>query len=59
VIFTPTNNFLAPPSSVIGITDGFGGTNSALIFVTVTNRGPSRSMISAPKNVAGDNPGLG
>jgi len=54
VVFTPANNFLG--TAIIGytITDGFGGTNSALIFVTVTNRAPLavNDSASTPKNVA-------
>ena len=40
VIFTPTNNFLGLAFIGYTITDGNGGTNSALITVTVTNRLP-------------------
>ncbi|HEV2695398.1 MAG TPA: Ig-like domain-containing protein, partial [Verrucomicrobiae bacterium] len=40
IIYTPTNNFLGPVTLVYTISDGFGGTNSAFIFVSVTNRPP-------------------
>ena len=54
VVFTPTNNFLG--TAIVGytITDGFGGTNTALIFVTVTNRPPLavNDSTNTPENIA-------
>ena len=40
VVFTPTLNFIGTAFIGYTITDGFGGTSSALITVTVTNRAP-------------------
>jgi len=40
VVFTPATNFTGIGTVGYTITDGFGGTNSAIVFVTVTNRPP-------------------
>ena len=40
VIFTPATNFLGTATAGYVITDGFGGTNSAVITITVTNVPP-------------------
>ena len=48
VIFTPTPNFLGVATIGYTITDGIGGTNSALITVTVTNIPP----VANPYNFA-------
>ncbi len=53
VNFTPTTNFLGTATIGYVITDGFGGTNSAVITVSVTNRPPVlvNDTASTPKNV--------
>ncbi|MBW8865087.1 MAG: DUF11 domain-containing protein [Verrucomicrobia bacterium] len=40
VVFTPTGGFTGTATVGYSITDGFGGTNSALITITVTNHVP-------------------
>ena len=40
VLFTPANNFIGTTFVGYTITDGFGGTNAALVTVTVTNLPP-------------------
>ena len=54
VIFTPANNFSGTAFIGYTITDGFGGTNSALITVNVTNRPPvaNAQSTSTPFNTA-------
>ncbi len=54
VVFTPTNNFLGTTFIGYRISDGFGGTNSALISILVTNRAPVavNDSGSTPKNVS-------
>jgi uncharacterized repeat protein (TIGR01451 family) len=51
VVFTPTNNL--PGTVRYTITDGFGGTNSALVTITVSNRPPVvvNDIGSTPRNV--------
>ncbi|MEY4916789.1 MAG: hypothetical protein RL616_702, partial [Verrucomicrobiota bacterium] len=60
VVFTPTNNFLGVTTVGYRIIDGFGGTNSALITVTVTNRAPIAvdDSRSTAKNIAVTIPAL-
>ena len=60
VVFTPTNNFLGTTFIGYGIRDNFGGTNFAIITVTVTNRAPLavNDSASTPKNVAVTIPAL-
>jgi large repetitive protein len=41
VIFTPATNFIGSATCGYGITDGFGGTNFAVITITVTNIPPT------------------
>src|SRR5581483_8299479 len=54
VLFTPATNFLGSATIGYTITDGFGGTNSALITITVSNRPPVAvdDSASTSKNVA-------
>jgi uncharacterized repeat protein (TIGR01451 family) len=54
VVFTPTNNFTGTATASYTITDGFGGTNSALIFVLVTNRPPvaNNQNVTTTENVS-------
>ena len=54
VVFTPATNFLGTAFVGYSITDGNGGTNSALITISVTNRPPVavNDSASAPENVA-------
>ena len=40
LVFTPTPAFIGTGFVLYTISDGFGGTNSALLMVTVTNRAP-------------------
>jgi uncharacterized repeat protein (TIGR01451 family) len=40
VVFTPANSFIGTATVGYTIIDGFGGTNSALITINVTNRPP-------------------
>ena len=59
--FTPTNNFLGTAIASYRITDGFGGTNSALIFVTGHQPRPDRARMippRTPKNAAVTIPAL-
>src|SRR5581483_3689469 len=53
VLFTPATNFLGSATVGYTITDGFGGTNSALITINVTNRSPVavNDSSSTAKNV--------
>jgi uncharacterized repeat protein (TIGR01451 family) len=54
IVFTPATNFMG--TAIIGytITDGFGGTNTALITINVTNRPPVavNDSTSTPKNTS-------
>ena len=61
VVFTPATNFLGTATVGYTITDGNGGTNSALITISVTNRPPVAvdDGASTPKNVAVTIPALG
>src|SRR5208282_3216438 len=54
VVFTPTNATPGVDVLTYTITDGFGGTNSALITVSVTNRPPVavNDNASTPRNTA-------
>jgi hypothetical protein len=54
VAFTPTTNFIGTATIGYTIIDGFGGTNSAVIFISVTNRPPVavNDTNSTPKNIA-------
>ena len=53
VLFTPATNFLGAAFVGYAITDGNGGTNSALITILVTNRPPVavNDFAGAPENV--------
>jgi len=52
VVFTPATNFIGTATIGYTITDGAGGTNFALITVSVTNRPPTafNDSASTPKN---------
>ncbi len=54
VVFMPATNFLGTAFVGYAITDGNGGTNSALITISVTNRLPvtANDLADAPENVA-------
>src|SRR5581483_8236040 len=60
VLFTPATNFLGSATVGYTITDGSGGTNSALITINVTNRPPVavNDSGSTPKNVSVSIPAL-
>ena len=60
MVFTPTNNFLGLATVGYTIIDGFGGTNSAVITINVTNRPPIavNDSGSTPKNIAVTIPAL-
>jgi len=60
VLFTPATNFTGAATVGYTITDGFGGTNVALITISVTNRPPLavNDSASTPKNVAVTLPAL-
>jgi len=53
VVFTPATNFIGTATVGYSITDGDGGTNFALITISVTNRPPTaiNDSASTPKNV--------
>jgi uncharacterized repeat protein (TIGR01451 family) len=53
VLFTPATNFLGTATVGYTITDGNGGTNSAVIFISVTNRPPVavNDTVGTPRNV--------
>jgi len=52
--FVPANNFVGVATVGYRIIDGFGGTNSATVFITVTNRPPvaTNDFASTSKNAA-------
>ena len=54
IVFTPTTGFSGIATVGYTITDGFGGTNSALITITVSNRPPvaNAQSTSTPFNTA-------
>jgi len=54
IVFMPTNNFTGTAFIGYTISDGFGGTDTALITINVTNRPPvaTNDSASTPKNVA-------
>ncbi len=54
VVFTPTNNFIGTAFCGYTITDGHGGTNSALITISVTNRPPvaNNQSVTVAQNTA-------
>jgi len=54
VVFLPATNFLGTATVGYSITDGNGGTNTALITISVTNRLPVavNDTASTPQNVA-------
>jgi uncharacterized repeat protein (TIGR01451 family) len=54
VVFTPAADFIGTATIGYAISDGFGGTNSALITVSVTNRPPvaNNQGVTTPQNTA-------
>jgi len=54
VVFTPATNFIGTATIGYSIADGAGGTSSALITISITNRPPLavNDSGSTPKNVA-------
>jgi uncharacterized repeat protein (TIGR01451 family) len=53
VVFTPATNFIGAATAGYTISDGHGGTSSALITISVTNRPPVavNDGASTPKNI--------
>jgi uncharacterized repeat protein (TIGR01451 family) len=54
VVFTPATNFTGTATIGYTISDGFGGTNSALVTISVTNRPPvaNSQSVTTPQNTA-------